>query len=115
MKRFLINLSTNWCGEDQDYSAWAEDEFELEAHANLDVHSYDNFDSFGGFEAMLEEMYGTSDRDELTDEQITEAENNEGSYYSYTIEPWDEDRDEEEWKWYELIYDGREKKEENAI
>lgn len=102
-KKFLIHLETNWCGEWQDYTAIAEDESNL-----IDLAgrlAYENFESFDGFNAILEELYGDPDEEtgEYTDEQIDDAAQDEGSYYSYEITEWD--KPDEEWSWYELIYD----------
>ena len=55
MKRFLLEVSTNWCGEDNTYSAYAETEQEL-----VDILSekaYENFSDFGGFDMILEELF----------------------------------------------------------
>lgn len=107
MKRFLINVFTNWCGEEQDYAAYAEDEFEIEPVAA--EASYENFNNYPGtgFEAVLEELFDTTHEEDLTEEQLNEAYDVEGNYYGHSIQEWDETRDEEEWNWYTLIYDGR--------
>ena len=109
MKRFLINVYTNWCGEDNDFSAIANDESELRNIAsNL---AYDNFTSFTGFEGILEELFPEVEEGEYTEEQTDEAIDSESEYYGYTIEEWDETRPEEEWDWYELIYDASDNEE----
>lgn len=102
-KKFLIHLETNWCGEWADYVAIAEDESELLDLA--DRLAYENFESFDGFNAVCEDMFGDPNEEtgEYTDEQIAEAEQNEGSYYSFEITEWN--KEDDEWDWYELIYD----------
>lgn len=103
MKRFLIEVNTAWCGEDNTYAAYAETESEL--WETVDTAAYDNFMSFHCPENILKELF--PDVEEYTDEMRTEAAEEEGNYYSGTIIEWDESRPEEEWEWYELIYDGR--------
>jgi len=100
-KRFLIHVYTNWCGEDNDFSAIVKDESELDSIAQ--EAAYNNFSDFNGIEGILEEMFPSEE--DYTDEQRDEAAEFEGDYYSYNIEEWDESRNEEEWAWYELIYD----------
>ena len=45
MKRFLIHVSTYWCGMDNTFRAEAESELELDEIA--DQLAYDNFQSYG--------------------------------------------------------------------
>lgn len=104
MKRFLINVSTNWCGEENTFSAIANNESELDKVA--EEVAYNNFCSYGGQDAILKELFG--DEEEYTDEMFDEASEIESEYYFYDIEEWDEERSDEEWDWYELVYDGRE-------
>lgn len=80
MKRFLIHVTTAWCGMDQEYVAIAHNEGELEDIAQQ--LAYNNFIEFDLLQQIVEK----------------------GDYYSYTIEEWDETRPEHEWGWYELIY-----------
>lgn len=44
MKRYLIHVTTNWCGMDQDYPAIAKDESDLDEIAS-DL-ALDNFNGF---------------------------------------------------------------------
>lgn len=107
MKRFLLEVSTNWCGEDNTYSAYAETEQEL-----VDILSekaYENFSDFGGFDMILEELFPEVEDNEYTEEMIHEAGEVEGEYYFGHIVEWDEERDDEEWGDYDLVYDGRTK------
>lgn len=58
MKRFLIHVSTYWCGMDNTFRAEAESELELDEIA--DQLAYDNFQSYG-CEADMEEFYEDDD------------------------------------------------------
>lgn len=106
IKRFLINTYTNWCGEENTYAAYAEDEMDIDGLAqNL---AYTNFVDFGGDQTILEESFG--DYENVSD-MGGETENlyNEecDSSYGYVIEEFD--GTDEEFGWYELVYDGRNK------
>ena len=101
MKRFLLNVSTNWCGEDNTYAAYAESEDEL--YDLLDELAYENFSDFGGFEKVLEELFPDVEPGDYTEEMYKEAAEIEGEYYYGSIEEWDETRSEEEWNEYELV------------
>lgn len=103
MKRFLINVYTSWCGEENDFVAIAESRLSDGLESAAGYAAYENFSGFSGIDAILEEMF--PDEEEYTDEMFDEAAKIEGDYYGYSIEEWDETRDEEEWSWYELIYD----------
>lgn len=78
MKRFLIHVDTNWCGEEDTFRAVAESEIELWDIA--EQLAYDNFYSFG------------HDPDEMTDEDWDEmwSRIDETAYYSFSIEEWNE-------------------------
>ena len=102
MSRFLIECYTNWCGEDNTFSAIANTEIELEDTAAM--LSYENFSSFDGIEAILEELFPDAEG-KYTDSEIDKAVSVKEDYYGYTIREWDETRPEEEWDWYELVYD----------
>lgn len=60
MKRFLIHVDTNWCGEEDTFRAVAESEIELWDIA--EQLAYDNFYSFGHDQDIAEERI----REELT-------------------------------------------------
>jgi hypothetical protein len=105
MKRFLITVYTNWCGEDNTYAAWAESEFDNDLEMTAVDLAYNNFCEFGGSDAILHDLF--PETTEYTEEQYDEAANCETEYYGHTIEEWDELRPEEEWDWYELVYDRR--------
>lgn len=103
MKRFLLNVGTEWCGENNTYAAYAESKDEL--YDLLDELAYENFSSFGGFEKVLEELYPNVKEGEYTEEMYNEAADVEPEYYHGYIEEWDETRSEEEWDDYPLIRD----------
>lgn len=68
MKRFLIHVDTNWCGEEDTFRAVAESEIELWDIA--EQLAYDNFYSFGHDQDIAEEE--GYDPDEMTDEDWDE-------------------------------------------
>lgn len=103
MPRFLINVWTEWCGMDQTYAAIANDEAELLCLAS--ELAYENFSTFDCFTTLLEDNFPEVEDGEYTDEMQEEMAEIEGEYYGSDIEPWDETRPEEEWDWYELVYD----------
>lgn len=84
MKRFLIHVSTYWCGMDSTFRAVAESEIELWDLA--EQLAYDNFQSYGCESDIAEE-----DWDELWSRV------DETAYYDFTIE---ECEDDDEWNEY---------------
>lgn len=70
MKRFLIHVDTNWCGEEDTFRAVAESEIELWDIA--EQLAYDNFYSFGHDQDIAEEE--GYDPDEMTDEECEDDE-----------------------------------------
>ena len=110
MKRFLLNVSTEWCGEENTYAAYAKSEDEL--YELLDELAYENFLEFGGIEKVLEQLYPNVEEGEYTDEMYEEAAKIGGEYYFGNIEEWDETRSEEEWNEYELVRGDNEDDEE---
>ena len=109
MKRFLLNVSTEWCGEENTYAAYAKSEDEL--YELLDELAYENFLEFGGLEKVLEQLYPNVEG-EYTKEMYNEAANVAHEYYFGDIEEWDETRSEEEWNDYELVRGDDEEEEE---
>lgn len=105
MKRFVIEVSTNWCGEDNKYGAYAENEDEL--YEIADELAYENFSDFGGFDAVLEDMYPNVEEENYTEEMIDDAMLVENEYYSSFVYEWDESNPEEEWHNLQIIYDKR--------
>jgi len=100
MKKFIIRVYTNWCGEDNEYTAIAESEQLLKPIAE-DL-AYENFSFFGGPGEILEELF--PEEEEYTEKMEAEAAEIESEYYGYSIEEWDENIDDD-WEWYRLIYD----------
>ena len=80
-KKFIIEVDTNWCGENQEYAAIAKEECDLWDVAQM--LAYDNFSDYGGFEEILNEEFGY--KDEYSDEEIDYASDVEAEYYSYGI------------------------------
>lgn len=89
MKRFLIHVDTNWCGEEDTFRAVAESEIELWDIA--EQLAYDNFYSFGHDQDIAEEE--GYDPDEMTDEDWDEmwSRIDETAYYSFSIEECEDD------------------------
>lgn len=91
MKRFLIHVSTYWCGMDNTFRAEAESELEL--YEIADQLAYDNFQSYG-CEADIAEEEGY-DPDEMEDsdwDKLWETVD-ESQYYNFTIEEFEGDDD----------------------
>jgi hypothetical protein len=87
MNKYIIHVETNWCGEDNDFAAVAESEEEL--YNIVDQLALDNFNSYNGFDQMMEDEFGSPDEEEdgnYTDIQIDWGYENESNYYSSTIE-----------------------------
>ena len=93
LKRFLIHCTTEWCGMDDTFRAVAEKEEDLWELA--DQLAYENFQSYGGIDLILED-YDTEDLSEEEIEAIVE-EIDESAYYGASIE---ECEDDEEWNSY---------------
>lgn len=70
MKKYVIKVSTSWCGMNEYYAAFAETEDELSETA--DELARDNFDSYGCFDLVLKDLF--PDRD--YDDDYTEEEQN---------------------------------------
>ena len=102
-KKFIIDVHTAWCGEDNSYAAYAESEYELDAIAGC--LAYDNFIEFSGFEAVKAELFPEMEED-YTDEQEIEAAEVEGDYYSYTIREAETEDELLEFSYYDVVYDG---------
>ena len=96
MKRFLIHVSTNWCGMDNTFRAMAESEYDLYDVAQ-DL-AYDNFQSYGLEDDIAEEE--GYDLDEMEDSDWDELWEtvDESQYYDFTIEEFE--GDDEEWEEY---------------
>jgi len=108
MNKYIIEVYTNWCGEDDTFCAIAEHDSDEDLNNIAAMLSYDNFSQFSGFNAILEEMFPEVEDEEYTDEMIAEATDEEGEYYGYTIHEATDD-ELEYWEDYELVYDGSKK------
>lgn len=93
LKRFLIHCSTEWCGMDDTFRAVAEKEEDLWELA--DQLAYENFNSYGGTDLILED-YDTEDWSEEEIDAFVES-ICECEYYHATIE---ECEDDDEWNGY---------------
>lgn len=107
MNRYLLRVDTNWCGEDNTYGVICSNPDDPDLMNFFQLKAYDNFNDFGGFEKLLEEMFPEVEDGEYTDSQMDEAAEFEGDHYGWTIDKFE--GDEEEWEWYEIIYDESEK------
>ena len=94
LKRFLIHCSTAWCGMNDTFRVVAEKEEDLWELA--DQLAYENFNSYGGTDLILEDYYDTEDMSEDEIETILE-DVDESAYYYSSIE---ECEDDEEWNSY---------------
>ena len=106
MKKFIIEVTTNWCGMDQKYAAIAENESEL--YELADVLAYDNFESFDCWTDIANELFPEKDVEDLTDEERDYVDEQESSYFSSSIEEVDEEDEDqlEDFNFLELVYDG---------
>ena len=105
MKRFLITCTTYWCGTDATYGAYAESDNDTGLSRAVEEAAYDNFSQYFNAEDILQtEGYDTED---MSDEDIDSALDwiDESSYYDASIEEFD--GDDEEFNFYEIIYDAR--------
>lgn len=94
MKRFIIKVSTNWCGMNASYRAVANDGDDLCEFAQ-DL-AYDNFESYDGASLMAEsEGYDPEDMKEHDWNRLYE-DVDESDYYSYYIEAFE--GTDEEWE-----------------
>ena len=96
MKRFLIHVSTNWCGMDNTFRAMAENSYELDKIAAQ--LAYENFQSYGCEDDIAEEE--GYDPDEMEDSDWDELWEtvDESQYYGFNIEEFE--GDDKEWEEY---------------
>ena len=93
MNRYLIHVSTNWCGMDDVFRAIAESKDDL--HDIAQELAYDNFESYNLWEEIArEEGY---DPETMTEEEWDRLrdETDRFNYYGYNIEEFT--GSEEEW------------------
>ena len=105
MNRYLITCSTAWCGEEEQYTAIAYTEDDDHLLSLMDELAYDNFTEGTGIEGVWAILYPDVDEDDRTSEMEDKVFEAENEYFGATIEPWDEERPDEEWDWYKLVYD----------
>lgn len=105
-KKFIIEVSTAWCGEDNQFGAFAESEAEL--YDIADTLAFDNFSDFNGREAIAEELFSEVSYDDLTDEQIEEIDCVETEYYYSNIREVEDDNDAEFFDNLEIVYGNEE-------
>lgn len=96
MKKFLIHVSTYWCGEDWTYRAMADSEFEL--YDLAESLAYDNFYSYGHDEDIAQDNNYDPDEMEESDWDELWAVVDESAYYSFCIEEFK--GNDEEWEEY---------------
>lgn len=108
-KKYILHVETYWCGEDNDYAIIADENSDIDNFCQ-DV-AYNNFMEYSGFDEVLNTLFPEQDGI-YTEEQIDEANDVEGEYYSWTLEEFDENG-ESKWEWYELILDESEDKQHN--
>lgn len=97
-KKFLIHVSTNWCGMDQTYPAIAESEVDLEELAESLAQG--NFENFGLWDDVAEEL--GYNLDEMSEEDWDSVyEHSIWDYCSYYIEEFNEDEDD----WNSYVHD----------
>lgn len=89
MKRFLIHVSTNWCGMDDTFRAVADNKFSL--YDIGEQLAYDNFDSYGCYTLIAEEWgYDPDEMEEADWDELWEK-TEEADYYSFYIEEFEGD------------------------
>lgn len=97
MKKFLITVSTDWCGMDNTYRAEAESDLDLSDIANS--LAYDNWESYNCIEYIAEEL--GYDIDEMTDTDWGDIQEQATENPSWYFEIEEFEGTEEEWNSYE--------------
>ena len=102
MNRYLIHVSTDWCGMDDTFRAIADNEESL--YDLAEQLAYDNFESYNLWEEIArEEGYDLDEMTEADCDRLYE-EIDESNYYGYSIEEFN--GDDEEWDGYGgMIYE----------
>ena len=106
-KRYILEVSTHWCGEDQQYGVITDSECNKDLISMGEMLAYDNYSSFGGYEEVLNDLFpeGPEDGVDYSEEQHTEANEAESGYYDWGLSEFE--GTDEEFKEYELIFDYR--------
>lgn len=94
--KYLIHVSTNWCGMDQTYRTIANSEVEL--YDLAERLAYENFQSYDLWNEIAEEE--GYDPDEMSENDWDHLYNtiDETNYYGFTIEEFT--GDDKEWDGY---------------
>lgn len=99
-KKYILRVETNWCGEWNEYGVIIKDDENINDYSELfEQTAYENFQSFDGHNAILEELY--PDVEEFTDEMHSAANSCEGDYYEWNIEKFEDS--EEDWEDYDIL------------
>ena len=101
MKRYLINVYTNWCGMDNSYALETDSEIDTLLD-DIQMIAYENFRSFGCYAYVMEELFPDVATEDYTQEMWGIYDDVEGDYYSYTIEEFE--GSDEEFDEYEKIW-----------
>ena len=97
MKKFLITVSTDWCGEDQSYRIEAESEHDIEELA--DEIAYDNWEQYNHLDDIATELgYDVENMTDVDWDYVWDQSYANPSWYS-SIEEFE--GTEEEWNNYE--------------
>lgn len=86
IRKYKIHTDTEYCGEWNDYVAYCDDEHYSKMEDIVNMQAYETYHDFR-----------SEDEEEESDDE-----------WYYTIEEWSDP--DEEWDWYEVIYDCREEK-----
>lgn len=96
MERFLIHVSTNWCGMNDTFRAIAENECDL--YDIAERLAYENFQSYKCDDYIAEEEgYDPDEMEELDWNELYETVD-ESQYYDFDIEKFE--GDDKEWEEY---------------
>lgn len=101
MKRYLVHVSTAWCGMDNSYALETDSETN-ELLDDIRMIAYDNFQSFGCDVLLMEELFPDVDTEDYTDEMWDTYNNVESEYYFYNIEEFK--GSDEEFNEYEKLW-----------
>lgn len=96
MNRYLIHVSTNWCGMNDTFRAVADNEDDLYDIAQ--ELAYDNFESYNLWEEIAKEEGYEPDEMSEADWDKLHDEVDESNYYGFNIEEFN--GDDEEWEEY---------------
>ena len=112
-KKYLLTVHTNWCGEDATYGVITDNEDDPDLMESAQILAYDNFESFDGSSAILEELFPEVEDNEYSEDQYEEAVSVECEYYGWSLIEFE--GDEEEWSWYDLVFNNNPEDESNEL